>query len=60
MAATWKPHDKQGRLTKRSDLPDSVFAYPKERKEPMTNAAHVRGFVSACPTPEQRLIGYRD
>jgi hypothetical protein len=43
---TWKPHDKQGRLTKRSDLPDSVFAYPKERKEPMTNAAHVRNAVA--------------
>jgi hypothetical protein len=46
MAATWKPHDKQGRLTKRSDLPDSVFAYPKERKEPMTNAAHVRNALA--------------
>ena len=46
MRATWKPHDKQGRLTKRSDLPDSVFAYPKERKEPMTNAAHVRNALA--------------
>lgn len=46
MAATWKPHDKQGRLTKRSDLPDSVFAYPKQRKEPMTNAAHVRNALA--------------
>ena len=46
MAASWKPHEKQGRLTKRSDLPDSVFAYPKERKEPMTNAAHVRNAVA--------------
>jgi hypothetical protein len=46
MAATWKPHEKQGRLSKRSDLPDSVFAYPKQRKEPMTNAAHVRNAVA--------------
>ena len=46
MAATWKPHEKQGRLTKRSDLPDSVFAYPKQRKEPMTNAAHVRNALA--------------
>jgi hypothetical protein len=46
MTTTWKPHEKQGRLTSRSDLPDSVFAYPKERKEPMTNAAHVRNAVA--------------
>jgi uncharacterized protein DUF6582 len=46
MRATWKPHDKQGRLTKRSDLPDSVFAYPAQRKEPMTNAAHVRNALA--------------
>lgn len=46
MAATWKPHEKQGRLSKRSDLPDTVFAYPKQRKEPMTNAAHVRNAVA--------------
>jgi len=46
MRAAWKPHDKQGRLTKRSDLPDSVFAYPEQRKEPMTNAAHVRNALA--------------
>ncbi|MDQ2872855.1 MAG: DUF3175 domain-containing protein [Candidatus Eremiobacteraeota bacterium] len=44
--ATWKPHEKHGDLTKRSDLPDSVFAYPKERKEPMTDAKHVRNAVA--------------
>jgi len=31
--ATWKPHEKHGELTKRSDLPDSVYAFPKKRKE---------------------------
>ena len=46
MAATWKPHAKQGSLSKRSDLPDSVFAFPKQRKEPMTNAAHVRNALA--------------
>ena len=25
-----------------SDLPDSVYAFPKERKEPLTDAKHVR------------------
>jgi hypothetical protein len=42
MRATWKPHEKHGRLTRRSDLPDSVYAFPKERKEPLTDARHVR------------------
>lgn len=46
MRATWKPHEKHGDLTERSDLPDSVFAYPKERKEPMTDASHVRNAVA--------------
>jgi hypothetical protein len=46
MRATWKPHEKSGTLTKRADLPDSVFAYPHERKEPMTNASHVRNAVA--------------
>jgi hypothetical protein len=26
----------------RSDLPDTVFAFPKQRKEPLTDAWHVR------------------
>src|SRR5262245_43003414 len=43
---TWKPHEKHGELTERSDLPDSVFAFPKERKEPLTDAAHVRNAVA--------------
>jgi hypothetical protein len=44
--ATWKPHEKHGDLTERGDLPDSVFAYPKERKEPMTDASHVRNAIA--------------
>jgi hypothetical protein len=46
MSATWKPHEKHGRLTKQSDLPDSVFAFPKQRKEPLTDARHVRNAVA--------------
>jgi hypothetical protein len=46
MRATWKPHEKHGKLTKQSDLPDSVFAFPKERKEPLTDARHVRNAVA--------------
>lgn len=46
MATTWKPHTKHGQLTTRSDLPDSVFAFPKERKEPLTDASHVRNALA--------------
>ncbi len=44
--ATWEPHEKHGRLTMQSDLPDTVFAFPKERKEPLTDAQHVRNAVA--------------
>src|SRR5262245_55125622 len=46
MHTTWKPHEKHGDLTERSDLPDSVFAFPKERKEPLTDASHVRNAIA--------------
>jgi hypothetical protein len=46
LEATWKPHEKRGRLTERSDLPDSVFAFPKKRKEPLTDARHVRNAIA--------------
>ena len=44
--APWEPHGKHGRLTMQSDLPDSVYAFPKERKEPLTDAHHVRNAVA--------------
>ena len=44
--ATWKPHEKHGRLTMQSHLPDSVYAFPKQRKEPLTDAQHVRNAVA--------------
>ena len=44
--ATWKPHEKHGRLTTQSDLPDSVYAFPNQRKEPLTDAQHVRNAVA--------------
>ena len=42
MQSTWKPHEKHGRLTKQSDLPESVYAFPDKLKEPLTDARHVR------------------
>lgn len=46
MKTTWEPHEKHGDLTKQSDLPDSVFAFPHQRKEPMTDASHVRNAIA--------------
>jgi hypothetical protein len=46
MQATWAPHEKHGHLTAKADLPDTVFAFPKQRKEPMTDAKHVRNAVA--------------
>jgi hypothetical protein len=46
MHSTWKPHEKHGELTERGDLPSSVYAYPKKRKEPLTDARHVRNAVA--------------
>jgi len=46
MRATWKPHETSGRLTSQSDLPDSVYAFPKQRKEPLTDARHVRNAIA--------------
>lgn len=44
--ATWEPYEKHGRLTMQSDLPDTVFAFPRQRKEPLTDAHHVRNAVA--------------
>lgn len=46
MKTTWEPHEKHGHLTMQSDLPESVFAFPKQRKEPLTDAQHVRNAVA--------------
>jgi hypothetical protein len=43
---TWQPHEEHGDLTTRSNLPDTVFAFPHQRKEPMTDAKHVRNAVA--------------
>ncbi len=47
MNTTWKPHDGQSSgPDHRDDLPESAFAFPKERKEPMTDASHVRNAMA--------------
>ena len=46
--ATWKEHETKGELSTadKNDLPESVFAFPKKRKEPMTDAKHVRNAIA--------------
>jgi Family of unknown function (DUF6582) len=57
---TWKPHEKHGNrkadsakqaspelaAADRNELPDSAYAFPKERKEPLTDAKHVRNALA--------------
>jgi hypothetical protein len=46
MQTTWKPYTEHGDLTTRSHLPDSVYAFPKQKKEPLTDASHVRNALA--------------
>jgi hypothetical protein len=45
---TWKPFTKHGDLNSedRGELPSSVYAFPAQRKEPLTDAVHVRNAVA--------------
>ena len=46
--STWKPHTEHGKLDseERDDLPDDAFAFPKQRKEPLTDARHVQNALA--------------
>ena len=48
MATTWKPVDEHGQLSAedRKELPDSAYAFPGKRKEPLTDAEHVRNALA--------------
>ena len=45
---TWRPYTEHGDLSTRDrdKLPDSVYAFPKERKEPLTDASHVKNALA--------------
>ena len=46
---TWEPpKPEHGKLSTsdREELPKSAFAFPKEQKEPMTDASHVRNALA--------------
>ena len=46
--STWKPHTEHGELDskEREKLPDDAFAFPKQRKEPLTDARHVQNALA--------------
>jgi hypothetical protein len=48
MKTTWRPVDKHGELSTkdRDKLPDSAYAFPDKRKEPLTDASHVRNALA--------------
>ena len=48
MKTTWKPHDEHGELSSkdRRELPETVYAFPGKRKEPLTDARHVQNALA--------------
>jgi hypothetical protein len=48
MKSTWRPHTQHDALgeQERNDLPESVFAFPRQRKEPLIDAEHVRNALA--------------
>lgn len=48
MRTTWKPHVRHGELDSgdREKLPDEAYAFPAQRKEPLTDASHVRNALA--------------
>lgn len=59
---TWKAHTEHGELdTKdRKELPDSVYAFPKQRKAPLTDASHVRNALARFDQVEDVSDADRD
>jgi hypothetical protein len=46
MDATWIPYEAHGPAPARSALPATAFAFPVQRKEPLTDPGHVRGAIA--------------
>lgn len=46
--ATWAPHEVPGQSSTKphNGLPDSAFAFPKQRREPLVDAEHVRNALA--------------
>jgi hypothetical protein len=46
MDPTWIPREVHGPAPPRAALPATAFAFPAERKEPLTDAGHVRAAIA--------------
>lgn len=46
MQTTWMPSTETGVIHNRAEQPESVFAFPRQRKEPLTDADHVRNALA--------------
>lgn len=62
MSTTWKPTEAHGALDtkERNALPDSSFAFPRQRKEPLTDAGHVRNALARFDQVEDATDDDRD
>ncbi len=62
--STWKPHKYKthGLLSKtdRDSLPTTAFAFPRTRKEPMTDTTHVRDAMARFDQVEDVTDSERD
>ena len=59
---TWEPHTAHGKLStsQKNDLPDSAFAFPKQRKEPLTDKSHVQNALARFDQVKQVSDEERD
>ena len=59
---TWTPHTRHGELdtADRDQLPDTAYAFPKQRKEPLTDASHVRNALARFDQVEDVSDADRD
>lgn len=60
MQTTWIPSTESGVIHNRAELPDSVFAFPGQRKEPLTDADHVRNALARFDQVEDVSDADRD
>ena len=58
---TRRPRRTEGLSTaEKNDLPDKAFAFPEERKEPLTDASHVRNAIARFVQVEDVSDAERD
>lgn len=60
MQTTWMPSTETGVIHNRAELPESVFAFPRQRKEPLTDADHVRNALARFDQVENVSDADRD